>query len=324
MRDTDYAFGVAKIRYHELSLLALQEIEQLIFADSVSAVVRLLQDKGWDAPEDGINVAGMLEAEADKAWCLLEEAAPDIGVLDALVLQNDFHNLKTVLKCLVSDSQPDEFFIAPSVADPKEINSLVKEKRFGDLPEFLVNAARDGYEAATIGHGSGRLVDIAVDRHCMEQRIIMAHKSKVKLLEDIARLSCAAADIKIALRSTATGKDAEFMKRSMADSGIISSERLIEAALKGQDEIVAYLAMTQLSSAAEAIKSGSVAFEKWCDDIVIEKSKDAKASAFGAEPLAAYYLAKITEIKNVRIIISAKHNLLPDEVIKERMRKAYA
>ena len=49
----------------------------------------------------------------------------------------------------------------------------------------------------------------------------------------------------------------------------------------------------------------------------------AKYKSFGIEPLIAFYIAKDAEIKNVRIILSCKHNELPPQTIRERVRKLY-
>lgn len=323
MRDTDYAFGVAKIRYNELSLLTAQETEQLISCDGVGAVLGLLSDKGWDVSVGAGESSAMLEKEADKAWDLLKEAAPDINVLNALIMPDDFHNLKAALKCLLSSECPDNLFVYPSITPPDLVFKAVSEKLFDTLPVHLAQAAKQGYESAMLSHGAGRLIDIVVDRFSMEERIKSAVKSKVRVLEETARLSCAAANIKIALRSAATGKDAEFMQRAMAESGLINNADLIESAQKGRAEVASYISTTVLSDAAVPIGESDTAFEKWCDEAVFDIISAERSSAFGAGPLAAYYMSKIIEIKNVRIIISAKNNNLPEESIRKRVRKAY-
>ncbi|MCR5484829.1 MAG: V-type ATPase subunit [Clostridiales bacterium] len=324
MLDTNYAFAVAKIRYNELSLLTEQEFDQLVSADGVDQALRLLADKGWNVPENGTDCSAMLEEEADKAWTLLKEAAPDIKIFDTLILSNDFHNLKASIKCLILNQSAEPYFISPSVADPKKVDDDIRNKNFENIPPFLRDAARDAYEAAATNSGSGMLVDLIVDRYCMEKRTEYARMTKSKLLYEISELKCFSADIKTALRSAAAGKDGKFMRRAMADNSIIEVGRIIEAALKGRDEIVSLLETAGPSGAADAVKEGNAAFEKWCDDAVTSKIGSARSSPFGAEPLIAYYLAKDTEIKNVRIIISAKQNGRPESVITERVRKAYA
>ena len=46
-------------------------------------------------------------------------------------------------------------------------------------------------------------------------------------------------------------------------------------------------------------------------------------TAFGIEPLAAYYIAKEAEIKDIRILTVCKESGADNETITERMRKLY-
>ena len=56
---------------------------------------------------------------------------------------------------------------------------------------------------------------------------------------------------------------------------------------------------------------------------MIELAQTSRMTAFGTEPLAAYYLAKEAEIKNLRIISVCKESGTDRETITERMRKLY-
>ena len=49
----------------------------------------------------------------------------------------------------------------------------------------------------------------------------------------------------------------------------------------------------------------------------------AALKAFGVEPLAAYFIAKETEIKNLRILVTCKEFGADNDIITERMRKLY-
>ena len=53
-------------------------------------------------------------------------------------------------------------------------------------------------------------------------------------------------------------------------------------------------------------------------------ARAAAMSAFGPDPLAAYYNAVETETKNVRVILSAKLNGFSAETIRARVREVYA
>ena len=133
----------------------------------------------------------------------------------------------------------------------------------------------------------------------------------------------ALANIKIAVRCQKTGKSLEFMKRAMAPCESINVEQLAKAALSGADALREYLKETVYADGVEALEESPSAFERWCDNQMIEAIKPQKYNAFSAGPLVAYLLARQNEIKTVRMILTGKQNGFPDEMIRERIREMY-
>ena len=89
------------------------------------------------------------------------------------------------------------------------------------------------------------------------------------------------------------------------------------------EAVTEYLTHTVYDSAAQALQESLSAFERWCDNKMIEEIRDQRHNPFTAAPLAAYALAKENEIKTVRIVLSGKLNQLSDESIRERVREMY-
>ena len=73
----------------------------------------------------------------------------------------------------------------------------------------------------------------------------------------------------------------------------------------------------------DSMELGFTAFEKACDDYLTEYVKEAKYKTLTPEPVAAYILAKETEAKCVRIIMTCKLHNIDADTIKERVRGAY-
>ncbi len=55
----------------------------------------------------------------------------------------------------------------------------------------------------------------------------------------------------------------------------------------------------------------------------MESIRPEKAHPFTIGPLAAYILARESEISSVRMIITGKENDLPDQMIRERISRTY-
>lgn len=115
---------------------------------------------------------------------------------------------------------------------------------------------------------------------------------------------------------------------ALSDIDELDLKELIDSALKCDrnnfQPLYDYLEKTEFSGAISEIKKGMAAFEKWCDDQIIEKIKPELYHAFTIGPLAAYVLGRENEIKTVRIIISGKLNDLPEKAVSERIREMYA
>jgi len=148
-------------------------------------------------------------------------------------------------------------------------------------------------------------------------------KNGAALLKEYAETVVAVADIKIAVRSVKTQKGMEFMKRAMAPCTSINIERLAKAALSGMQDVIHYLEETPYAGGAAALSDSSSAFERWCDNRIIETIRPQKYNSFTIGPLVAYILARQNEIKTVRIVLTGKLNHLSDEAIRERVREMY-
>lgn len=322
MRDTEFAYGVAHIRAHELSLLTNDNLESMISASNLNEAIRLLGDKGWNTESE--DFSSMLLEESEKNWNLLCECLPEEHLLDCLIIENDFHNLKTAIKTVFTGEDPERYFVFPCVYDTQKIKEAIEKKDFSSLPECMAETAEKAYDVLT-RLGSGQMADIIIDKQTMAVKLQMAEKSDSELLKNAVAMNVAAANIKIALRCIKTGKSIDFMKKAMSDGcPIIDIDTLQKKALEGEDAVTSYLeGIKEFSQAASFLKESSTLFEKCLDDAIMEKVKDAKYTAFGVEPIFAYYMAREAEIKNVRVILSLKRNGISSEEIRKRVREAY-
>lgn len=322
MRDTEFAYGVAHIRAHELSLLTNDNLESMISASNLNEAIRVLGDKGWNAESE--DFSSMLLEESEKNWNLLCECLPEEHLLDCLIIENDFHNLKTAIKTVFTGEDPQRYFVFPCVYDTQKIKEAISKKDFSSLPECMAETAQKAYDVLT-RLSSGQMADIIIDKQTMAVKLQMAEKSDSELLKNAVAMNVAAANIKIALRCIKTGKSIDFMKKAMSDEcPIIDIETLQKKALEGENSVTSYLeGIKEFSLAASFLKESSTLFEKCLDDAIMEKVKDAKYTAFGVEPIFAYYMAREAEIKNVRVILSLKRIGISSEEIRKRVREAY-
>jgi V/A-type H+-transporting ATPase subunit C len=313
--STKFASAVATVRSMENSLLNESDISRMISAADFRELADVLTSKGRTVAETREKMSAAIDSELKSVWETIRELTGNkTDGLEILLYKNDFHNLKASLKSLITNENPQNFYIEPTNLSLDELHAAVSSKNFDRLPDYMADTAADAYELLTRTL-DGQLADAVIDRAAFRSMIDAAEKTGEDILIEYARTSTAYADIKTAYRCSIIGKSEEFMRLALCGSEELDSYSMIRAAAGGRESFLNFLDNTPFQEAA--------GFEKLCDDVIIDIIGRAKMTCFGISPLAAYYLAKETEIKNIRIIMVCKSCGASEKTITERMRKLY-
>lgn len=316
----NYAYAVARIRALESSLLSNGMIEQLLGCKDYRTALLFLTEKGWG--DGAAEEEEILACETRKTSEVLSDLVKTPEVFQVLSYPKQFHNLKAAVKEAVSGKPAAKIYYDTEGMKGAEMARAITEKNFSILPDAMQAAAREAYEAL-LHTGDGQLCDIIIDRAALEAIEAAGRASKEEVIRQYAESTVAVADIKIAVRAQKTGRTADFMKRAMAPCSSVSVEKLTQAALNSTEAIASYLEETGYREGAGALREGASAFERWCDNRIIEIIKPQKYQAFSVGPIVAYVLARENEIKTVRLILSGKKNGLSEAAIWEKVREMY-
>ena len=321
MAENQYIYAVARIRCREQRLLNASFLEQLVTAPDAEAYMRLLGEKGWDGggPEDS---DGMLAQEQKRTWDLMRELVQDMSVFDVFLYENDYHNLKAAIKECKSPNAFSNIYLSQGTVPVERIRQAVQENRLEDLPERMREPAREARQAL-LHTGDGQLCDMILDRAALEAVRQAGEASGNEFLKLYGELTVAAADIKMAVRASRTGKNRAFLDTALVECRTLNRDSLARAALDSEEAVAAYLEKTDYQDGAQELRESPSAFERWCDNLLIRRIRPQLRNPFGIGPLAAYILARDNEIKSVRIILAGKRNRLPEEAIRERVRETY-
>ena len=322
MKDTDYAYAVARIRANEGKLLTSAQMQTLTDAPSFERALLDLKNLGWLEDDGEHDISAIIARQNAALWELLQAVVPDKEELGALTALNDFFNLKAALKCMLTEQDPAPLYQWPTMLDLDALTESIKAHAFDRLPPSFAACAKRAFEAAHRTE-SGQSADILIDEAALRLLASVKEETKSELLRSVYSFMCDSTNIKIALRCARTGKDLSFTESAVGPCFALEKSQLCFAAVQGEAALFAYLSATPLSEGAALLQTSTSRFEKWCDDVVIEKAKAAKYVFFGFDPIAAYFFAKSAEIKTVRILLSAKKAGVAPEIIKERVRALY-
>lgn len=210
----------------------------------------------------------------------------------------------------------------PNSVPVKLIWEAVSNRSFSRLPTQMQQPGQLAYELL-VRASDGQRADALLDRAALETAKGRAEETGSKFAIRLAELMCATANLKIALRAAHTGRGDGFLQEALCECETLRKSALIAVAGRGVQELTQYLSETTYADCVQAFSKSFAAFEKWCDDLLMEQLDGARRVSFGLAPLVAYYVARDSEIKNIRILLSCKRLGLPAEQIRERMREAY-
>ena len=320
----DYIYEVARIRVMENSLLNKADFDQLLAAPDYDAALAYLADKGWGGGDQSGSAEAMLKAEEDATWALMEELLGEGHELDILRLTRDYHNLKAAIKDLYASSglPAERLYLEGGTLPVEQIRQAVTDKNYDKLPEAMQEAAAQATQILS-RTGDGQLCDNIIDKAALHALQSSMEEAPDPVLEAFAATTVVNADIRIALRGAAAGKNTLEIQEMLAEAPDLNLSLLAEVAVGGKASVAEYLKTTPYESLAASLSRSMSAFECACDNLMIERILPQKSEALQLGPLAAYVIARETEIKSVRLLLTGLQNGLPRERIQESLRVCY-
>lgn len=317
-----YIYAVARVRALEGALFSSAEIDRLMACETCEKCLQFLDEKGWGDAGSGLDAEAVLAGEEKKLWETVRELAVSPEVFDVLACPKLFHNLKAVVREVCGGKSKEPVYYEDARTSGGEMAEAVRKKEFDRLPASMRKAAEEAYEAL-LHTGDAQLCDVIIDRAALEAIERAGREAKEEVIREYAGFLVAAADIKIAVRAAQMEKSADFMIRAMAECGGLNVSRLARAALGGADAVREYLQGTAYAEGADALSRSFSAFERWCDNRILQIIRPQKYRVFGVGPVIAYVIARQNEIRTVRLILAGKKHGLPDALIRERLREMY-
>lgn len=321
MKDTNYAFCVARIRAIENKLLTRQDISALIHQQSYEAALNWLVHKGYALAEDDADA--IIKKQGAELNQLLEESVPDKKELEALYILNDYFNLKALVKCAVENQDPESYLIYPSTVVASDFTKKADSEGFSFLKEKYRAVAQEAYNIA-VKSGNGKFSDAIIDRSAIDTLGEYANGKNSGLLGEICAFLGDTANIKIALRCSAVARDKDFIDASIGRCNRIDRDKLIKCCVSGPDTLKDYLETSVYKRGLMVYLESPSAFEKWCDDEIIRITRSAVYTSFGFAPVVSYFYRKNLEIKTLRMILLALKSDIDKNIIEERVRALYA
>jgi len=332
MDRLDFAKSVSRIRAIETKLLDKTKIERMKDASSTEEVLRILGETDYAAvaskikkPEDYEMV---LSEELKNLYQLMYEITPEKKIIYLFSLRYEYHNIKVILKEKFSGKSFNNMIIDVGAIPAMKLSDYIKNDDYRDLDpllrEAIENAGSDYQETK-----DSQRIDLILDKYLYKDMLKRAVDLKNDFLINYIKISIDLINIKTFLRVLRQKKGRDFLKEALLNGGKIDNDIFLNSLNDSVDNLINRLSYTDYykimkDGLEDYDKNGNIAvFERLADDFLMNIIKDTKLISFGVEPLAAYIVAKETEIKLLRIILVGKLNNIPSEVLGERLRDSY-
>ncbi|MCD8026042.1 MAG: V-type ATPase subunit [Clostridiales bacterium] len=316
-----YEFSIGSVRVKENTLFTSSDIEHMLSCKSDDELCRYLSDKGYG---EGSTTEEIIKSHTKAMWAYLKSVAPDFKIFSPFLYQNDIHNLKAILKGTMAGRAYRQLFLFPCAVDTDVMTEAVENRKFSLLPEWLSQPSDKAYEVLT-HTGDARLSDAILDRALMEEMLSCAEELHSDFLIDYFKNTVFYGNIKVAIRSARTGADKAFLEQALCALDGFNKSAVTASAVKGIDSLLDTLGKCSdydCNRAIEAYKASPSAFEKFVDDRLIVKAKEAcKRASEGAEPLMGYLIGNEAEVKVIHIIDCGIRTDSSQETIRERLRE---
>ena len=329
---TEYMYCSARIRGAETHLADNEFIKALSELSTYEDVIgKITSDLNVEiiSREDGsIDIEAMIESILIDAKKTVYEIVPEPSVLDFLFYGYDCNNLKAALKCKLRGLDPSSMFYSCASVEPQKSILAISKEKVG-YPRHMEEAIAKAEEAYAKTQNP-QLIDLILDRACYKDMTEKAENSRVPLFSELVKTKITLQNIIICIRliKMKLGELGEKMlSDALLENSFFEEKFYIEAYNGGLDKLCEMLEYTNFGNfikfAAES-DFNYMQIERYADDLYMEVAKKAKMIPFGPEVAAGYLIACEQEVKNLRIILDAKRNNMPQERIKERLRVNYA
>lgn len=322
-RNKIYPFAVASVRSMENKLLTKQKLMQMAEAKDAAEALRILSETDYGKTEinDIHEFEKMIQNHLEAEYQAVGKLIASETFMDIFRFKNDYHNVKVLIKEEISKVNGKKYLIQGGSIPVDILQKNFRERNYMELPNIKADAVQEATEMYAKTKNA-RFIDSILDKACFQVMSDAAEKLGNEYVSKYVRKLADVTNLKTLLRIWQLKRSNEELEESIVPGGELPAELLIKA-LKN-DNVIQMLKDTSYGTLCETyMDQGFTVFEKACDDYLMECIKDAKYKTLTPEPVAAYILAKETEAKCVRIIMTCKLHDIDAETIKERVREAY-
>lgn len=339
MPQASYIYANARVGVAQTRLLTPERVERMTEAKDASEALKVLQEAGYGGNREvksPFDFQQLIDDELKKAYDFIHEITPDKDLTDLFLVPFDFHNVKALVKGRLLSEEDDDTLLYPVGTVPYDrLKAGVRDRDYRSLPGHLADLL-EALDQMLAGRVDPQALDTFVDR-AMYRYIIGVldspdfgkHLKNAPFVSEYFRVQCDMANVITFLRARKAGLSREEFAALMMPEQDIGKARLLEAFEQPLETAARHIGADSLNplisqGIEEYVKTGSTArMERLRDDYLFGLVMTGRHDIFKIGPVIGYLLAREQEARAVRLIMTAKLNHIPGDVVRERLRELY-
>ena len=317
MAQDSVAYAVARTRVKEKNLMNRETLELLLSSGETESY-RILFGAGYGQGQEIYDYERLLDTERADLMAFVDEVTVEPVLGQILRSRYDFHNIKTFLKAALFDADYTKAQIrGAGRIDPDALRLAIMEKDLTKVDTDTAKLIQTLFDTVQ----TPQEIDVALDREYYRRAFAALDEGKIPEMRAVWETETDFINLITLLRVRRLSGGSEMFDRFYLPYGTISYRECLEILANGFDHAPAAY-RTFFEGEEGQLKSG--ALDKCKDNMIYALLRDRRMDALSIYPLLAYVTARENEMKNIRLILSAKFYRLPADVVKERLRDCYA
>ena len=299
-------------------------IEAKTFDDALRVLAEVNYGGGINVNKDNFHEA--LKEEERIASAFVRECAPEKIGLDCFFLRNDYHNLKVLFKKKYANlSDISELILPDGVYTFEQLKSCFEESKLDVLDADMANLAKKIELKHETNQLTSRYIDVETDKTLYGKiNSILSSKDTDKYIKQYFVAYVDTTNIETLVRTKIIKADTGFFEENFLEGGSIELKDFLEC---GFDETkIAKLAERNGYKKLYGEIDGTdlSGYETARDDYLLKIFSDNKTDMLSIAPIVGYYLAKLNEVRVLRLVLICKKNGVSEGLMKKRVRNLYA
>jgi len=322
-KDTRYAYTTGRIRALELHLLKEADFLRMKQVEKVEEVLQILSkifpySNSMKDIEKEERFEKGLDRELERTYKELQHFCPEPELVDLFWLENDFYNLKVLLKTYFQKkiSPGNGLFLEPALSqaiilDPLLVKESIEKGDFTQLPYEFKTLLEEIFPLMESNY-SPRFLDNFLNKQFFQWLVRKIRKYSDPFLFRLIQLQIDSFNIKTLFRIKFWEKEREFLEEIFTEGGIIDREHLLQVASQPLEVLDEEFRNTDygevIKEALEEWKKEKSLFslDKFFDEYILKHTHCGFYITLGREPLINYIFLKKQEIKRLRKILESK------------------